>query len=195
MSPPGVINGISRAREMNIPVVITSRCQAGPVRPYYTYEGAGRELERLGCIFAPYLTGPKARIKLPCSRSRVGWKAMCGVAFNLQPIVKNNSSGLKARLHHAAWHITRELRVSFMMKWYFIVALLFIADVSSAQAQMQFPQLRAHRRLQRTNRISARTMTLQGLLDSSTTSLFPNIDVTNDPLNDQDEAIHFCKSD
>jgi L-asparaginase len=62
--PPGVVNGISRAREMNIPVIITTRCQAGPVRPYYTYEGAGRELERLGCIFAPYLTGPKARIKL-----------------------------------------------------------------------------------------------------------------------------------
>ncbi len=62
--PPGVINGISRAREMHLPVVITSRCQSGPVRPYYTYEGAGRDLEKLGCIFAPYLTGPKARIKL-----------------------------------------------------------------------------------------------------------------------------------
>jgi L-asparaginase len=62
--PPGVVNGISRAREKNIPIVITSRCQAGPVRPYYAYEGAGRELEKLGCIFAPYLTGPKARIKL-----------------------------------------------------------------------------------------------------------------------------------
>jgi L-asparaginase len=62
--PPGVVNGIARAREMKIPVVITSRCHAGPVRPYYAYEGAGRELERLGCIFAPYLTGPKARIKL-----------------------------------------------------------------------------------------------------------------------------------
>ncbi|HZK75852.1 MAG TPA: asparaginase [Candidatus Kapabacteria bacterium] len=62
--PPGVVNGISRAREMNIPVVITTRCQAGPVRPYYAYEGAGRELEKLGCLFAPYLTGPKARIKL-----------------------------------------------------------------------------------------------------------------------------------
>ena len=65
--PPGVVNGIARAREMNIPVVITSRCQAGPVRPYYAYEGAGRELERLGCIFAPYLSGPKARIKLMLS--------------------------------------------------------------------------------------------------------------------------------
>jgi len=62
--PPGVVNGIARAREMRIPVVITSRCHSGPVRPYYAYEGAGRELERLGCIFAPYLTGPKARIKL-----------------------------------------------------------------------------------------------------------------------------------
>jgi L-asparaginase len=62
--PPGAINGISRAREMKIPVVITTRCQAGPVRPYYAYEGAGRDLEKLGCIFAPYLTGPKARIKL-----------------------------------------------------------------------------------------------------------------------------------
>jgi L-asparaginase len=62
--PPGVVNGISRAREMNIPVVISSRCPSGPVRPYYAYEGAGRELEQLGCIFAPYLNGQKARIKL-----------------------------------------------------------------------------------------------------------------------------------
>lgn len=62
--PPGAVNGIARACEMNIPVVITSRCQAGPVRPYYAYEGAGFELQKLGCLFAPYLTGPKARIKL-----------------------------------------------------------------------------------------------------------------------------------
>jgi L-asparaginase len=62
--PPGVVNGIARAREMNVPVVITSRCVAGPVRPYYAYEGAGRELEKLGCVFSPYLTGPKARLKL-----------------------------------------------------------------------------------------------------------------------------------
>jgi L-asparaginase len=62
--PPGAVNGIARACEMNVPVVITSRCQSGPVRPYYAYEGAGLELKRLGCLFAPYLTGPKARIKL-----------------------------------------------------------------------------------------------------------------------------------
>ena len=62
--PPGVMNGIARACEMKIPVVITSRCYSGPVRPYYAYEGAGLELERLGCLFAPLLSGPKARIKL-----------------------------------------------------------------------------------------------------------------------------------
>src|SRR5207253_8842578 len=37
--PPGVVNGIARAREMNIPGIITSRCASGPVRPYYAYEG------------------------------------------------------------------------------------------------------------------------------------------------------------
>lgn len=62
--PPGAMNGIARAREMKIPVVITSRCPSGPVRPYYAYPGAGVELEKLGCMFAPYLTGPKARLKL-----------------------------------------------------------------------------------------------------------------------------------
>jgi len=62
--PPGVVNGIARAREMKVPVVITSRCLSGPVRPYYAYEGAGRELEKLGCIFSPYLNSAKARIKL-----------------------------------------------------------------------------------------------------------------------------------
>ncbi len=78
--PPGVINGISRAREVNVPVVITSRCPSGPVRPYYAYEGAGRELERLGCIFAPYLTGPKARIKLMVALAA----GAVGPAFGMQ---------------------------------------------------------------------------------------------------------------
>lgn len=62
--PPGAMNGITKAREMRIPVVITSRCPSGPVRPYYAYPGAGRELQKLGCLFAPYLNGQKARLKL-----------------------------------------------------------------------------------------------------------------------------------
>ncbi len=65
--PPGALNGIARAREMRIPVVICSRCASGPVRPYYAYEGAGRDLEKLGCLFAPYLNGQKARLKLMLS--------------------------------------------------------------------------------------------------------------------------------
>jgi L-asparaginase len=62
--PPGALNGIARACEKKIPVVIVSRCPSGAVRPYYAYEGAGKELERLGCLFAPYLNGQKARLKL-----------------------------------------------------------------------------------------------------------------------------------
>lgn len=62
--PPGALNGIARACERKIPVVIVSRCPSGAVRPYYAYEGAGKELERLGCLFAPYLNGQKARLKL-----------------------------------------------------------------------------------------------------------------------------------
>lgn len=62
--PPGAMNGIAKAREMRIPVVITSRCPSGPVRPYYAYPGAGRELQKLGCLFASYLNGQKARLKL-----------------------------------------------------------------------------------------------------------------------------------
>jgi L-asparaginase len=62
--PPGALNGIARACEKKIPVVICSRCPSGAVRPYYAYEGAGKELEKLGCLFAPYLNGQKARLKL-----------------------------------------------------------------------------------------------------------------------------------
>jgi L-asparaginase len=62
--PPGALNGIARATERKIPVVICSRCPTGAVRPYYAYEGAGKELEKLGCLFAPYLNGQKARLKL-----------------------------------------------------------------------------------------------------------------------------------
>ena len=62
--PPGALNGIARACEKKIPVVICSRCPMGAVRPYYAYEGAGKELEKLGCFFAPNLNGQKARLRL-----------------------------------------------------------------------------------------------------------------------------------
>jgi L-asparaginase len=57
-------NGIKQAREREIEVVITTRCQNGRVLPKYAYEGGGVSLERLGVIFGGALSSPKARLLL-----------------------------------------------------------------------------------------------------------------------------------
>lgn len=44
-----------------IPVIVTSRCPEGRVRPVYG-NGGGKDLERAGALFAGDLNGPKARI-------------------------------------------------------------------------------------------------------------------------------------
>jgi L-asparaginase len=44
-----------------IPVIVTSRCPEGRVKPVYG-NGGGRDLERAGAIFAGDLSGAKARI-------------------------------------------------------------------------------------------------------------------------------------
>ncbi len=62
--PPQVIPGIQSAIEQNIPVVIATRCPQGRVLDTYGYEGSGRHLRNLGAIFAGFLPGQKARIKL-----------------------------------------------------------------------------------------------------------------------------------
>ena len=82
--PPGALNGIARAREMHIPVVICSRCPSGAVRPYYAYEGAGRDLEKLGCLFAPYLNGQKARLKLMLALAARYDEAKLATIFSLE---------------------------------------------------------------------------------------------------------------
>lgn len=56
--------GIGRAIDNGIPVVLTSRCILGRVKPIYGTGGGGRQLEELGVIFASDLQGPKARILL-----------------------------------------------------------------------------------------------------------------------------------
>jgi L-asparaginase len=69
--------GVSRACSAGIPVVITSRCASGRVKPIYGGGGGGRDLEDSGAIFAGDLKGPKARILLlvalsnPNTRTRV----------------------------------------------------------------------------------------------------------------------------
>jgi len=62
--PPAAFEGIKYSVEKNIPVVLVSRCPAGETEDIYSYPGAGKWLHSIGVIFAEYLNGQKARIKL-----------------------------------------------------------------------------------------------------------------------------------
>ncbi|MCO6466241.1 MAG: asparaginase [Bradyrhizobiaceae bacterium] len=64
---PGVYHAVAKAVDSGIPVVLVSRCPMGRVEQVYAYEGAGKQLHAAGVIFADYLNGPKARIKLMCA--------------------------------------------------------------------------------------------------------------------------------
>src|SRR5262249_48695233 len=55
---------IEKAIKKGIPVVITSRCPRGRVLDTYAYEGAGKQLTRMGAILGGMLPAHKARIKL-----------------------------------------------------------------------------------------------------------------------------------
>lgn len=55
---------VERAVAAGLPVVITSRCPRGRVLDTYAYEGAGRQLKRMGAILGGMLSSHKARIKL-----------------------------------------------------------------------------------------------------------------------------------
>lgn len=62
--PPNMVEGIKKAIELEIPVVVVSRCFEGRVFESYGYEGGGKQLKDLGVIFGDTLPGQKARIKL-----------------------------------------------------------------------------------------------------------------------------------
>jgi L-asparaginase len=62
--PPPVFHETVKALERGTPVVLASRCPIGRVEHLYAYEGAGKQLYEAGVIFADYLNGQKARIKL-----------------------------------------------------------------------------------------------------------------------------------
>jgi L-asparaginase len=64
--PPWWVPTIRQAVEDGVAVVIASRCPAGRIWDGYGYEGAYKELRRLGALFADGLTGQKARIRLMC---------------------------------------------------------------------------------------------------------------------------------
>jgi L-asparaginase len=65
--PPPAYSGIKYAVDKGIPVVLVSRCPAGETLDIYGYPGAGKWLKEIGVIFADYLNGQKARIKLMLS--------------------------------------------------------------------------------------------------------------------------------
>lgn len=62
--PPPVFYALKDAVSSKIPVVLVSRCPVGRIEHIYAYEGAGKHLYDSGIIFADYLNGQKARIKL-----------------------------------------------------------------------------------------------------------------------------------
>ena len=62
--PPLAYDGICDLIDAGIPVVLVSRCPRGAADDVYSYYGAGRNLKKKGVIFAKYLNGQKARIKL-----------------------------------------------------------------------------------------------------------------------------------
>lgn len=62
--PPLMVDGIKRAIDKQIPVVVVSRCFEGRVFESYGYLGGGKNLRKLGAIFGDVLSGQKARIKL-----------------------------------------------------------------------------------------------------------------------------------
>ncbi len=64
---PSVFYAVKDALDAGIPVVLVSRCPVGRVEHMYAYEGAGRHLYEAGVVFADYLNGQKARIKLLCA--------------------------------------------------------------------------------------------------------------------------------
>ena len=62
--PLEMVEGVKRAIEAKLPVVIVSRCAMGRVLYTYGYEGGGKHLRQLGAIFGGNLNGQKARVKL-----------------------------------------------------------------------------------------------------------------------------------
>lgn len=62
--PPETVPGIRKALEKGVRIVIVSRCPKGRVLDSYGYEGGGKMLRDMGCIFGGNLNGQKTRIKL-----------------------------------------------------------------------------------------------------------------------------------
>jgi L-asparaginase len=61
---PGMLAAGQAAMERGIPVVLSTRCAAGPVAPLYAFEGGGATWVRAGALTAGSLCSAKARVAL-----------------------------------------------------------------------------------------------------------------------------------
>ena len=61
---PDLLDACSARIEAGVPVVLTTRCPSGRVKPAYGFPGGGATWERAGAILAGHLSGPKARVAL-----------------------------------------------------------------------------------------------------------------------------------
>lgn len=62
--PPMMVEGVERAINNGIAVILTSRCFEGRVFGSYGYIGGGKQLKNIGVIFGDSMPSQKARIKL-----------------------------------------------------------------------------------------------------------------------------------
>lgn len=68
--PPDMVEGVKRAIDKNVAVVLVSRCYEGRVYGTYGYPGGGNGLQNMGVIFGEHMPGQKARIKLMLALSK-----------------------------------------------------------------------------------------------------------------------------
>ena len=81
--PVAALPAIGRAINARVIVVITSRCPRGRVLDTYAYEGAGKQLKRMGAILGGMLPSHKARIKL---------MVMLGAGYRVEQVRKSFES-------------------------------------------------------------------------------------------------------
>ncbi len=67
--PPEVAVKLKEAINLNLIVIITSRCPEGRVSPDYGYKGGAYDLKKAGAILAGDMSGVKARIRLTTALS------------------------------------------------------------------------------------------------------------------------------
>ncbi|GEK90522.1 asparaginase [Alkalibacterium kapii] len=80
--PPATLPGIKKLLDKDIPIVITSRAFNGIAQDIYAYKGGGKHLKKLGAVYAPGLTGIKARIKLQVLLEQNSYLELIKTHFN-----------------------------------------------------------------------------------------------------------------